>query len=104
MNPTIIYSKSKKYGRRELGHESPEKTPVDEKELYLFTLFETVMKHDLGSTTIDLAAGTLTQNSAVYLIQMTLYVLYGYDSVSPDFIIQDYIQRVKDKEEEDENV
>ena len=104
LNPAIISNKSKKYGRREVEHKSPEKTPVDEKELYLFTLFETVMKHDFGSTTIDLAAGTLTQNSAVYLIRMALYVLYGYDSVSPDFIIQDYIQRVKAKEEEHENV
>ena len=103
LSPTISH-KSNKYGRREVGQKNLGEGPVDEKELYLFTLFETVMKHDLGATTMDLAAGTLTQNSAVYLIRMTLYVLYGYNSVSPDFIIQDYIQRVKDKEEEEEDV
>ena len=103
LSPPISH-KSNKYGRREVGQKNLGEGPVDEKELYLFTLFETVMKHDLGATTMDLAAGTLTQNSAVYLIRMTLYVLYGYNSVSPDFIIQDYIQRVKDKQEEEEDV
>ena len=103
LSPTISH-KSNKYGRREVAQKNLGEGPVDEKELYLFTLFETVLKHDLGASTMDLAAGTLTQNSAVYLIRMTLYVLYGYNSVSPDFIIQDYIQRVKDKEEEEEDV
>ena len=71
---------------------------------YIPVLFGNLMQHDLVTTLIDLAAGTLSKDSAVYLIEMTLQVLYGHGSISPDYVIQDYMSRVKQTEKQNDDL
>ena len=83
--------------------EGSTKTPLENNDALLM-LFENLMKYDLAKAAIDLGAGTLSTDSAVYIIEMTLHILYGYDSVSPDYIFQDYMSRVKEAKDHNDDM
>ena len=73
-------------------------------QAYLLMLFENITEHDLVVAIIDVVTGTRTRKSGVYIIEMILHVLYGYDSVSGNYVTQHYLNKVKDMEEESDDL